>query len=117
MTARSCPGSCCEAFFLDVMPDELHTLVATDVDGPMLFGMLIPLWPDSRQGHWYTCANLDPDSKLCRVYDKRPRMCRDYPGEHVCSCGLAGPRSRDGAGTYTPGRGAALCFAQQLCDG
>lgn len=27
----------------------------------------------------FRCANFDPDTKLCRIWDDRPDVCRDYP--------------------------------------
>lgn len=28
---------------------------------------------------FYECKNLDPVTKMCRVYDDRPSACRDFP--------------------------------------
>lgn len=31
--------------------------------------------------HRYRCKHFDPKAKVCTIYDIRPAMCRDYPGE------------------------------------
>ena len=31
------------------------------------------------QPFYYRCANLDPETKACAVYDDRPFTCRGYP--------------------------------------
>jgi Fe-S-cluster containining protein len=34
--------------------------------------------------HHYTCAHHDGKTGLCRIYDTRPAMCRDYPYGVAC---------------------------------
>lgn len=43
--------------------------------------------------HQYTCKHYDKKTKLCTIYEIRPRMCRDYPNGHAClfpGCKLKG---------------------------
>jgi Fe-S-cluster containining protein len=30
-------------------------------------------------GKYYTCKNFDKETKNCKIYDLRPKMCRDFP--------------------------------------
>lgn len=32
-----------------------------------------------KNGNWYTCRNFDKETRNCKIYDSRPRMCRDFP--------------------------------------
>jgi Fe-S-cluster containining protein len=41
----------------------------------------------------YKCRHWDEETRLCKIYDRRPYMCRDYPGygeaaacEYGCDC-------------------------------
>jgi Fe-S-cluster containining protein len=71
----------------------------------MITGMVIPLtpkeanerlerfgsamrfrWADNR-GHLFTCRHWDEQTRLCRVYERRPEMCRGYPYERPCEHG------------------------------
>ncbi len=36
------------------------------------------------QPHWYRCKLFDQDTRLCTIYERRPRMCRDYPYGKPC---------------------------------
>lgn len=63
---------------LDKLPAELHELVAfydektTDIDR---MGEI---------GAFYTCKHFDAEAGNCRIYDRRPRMCRAFPNDGVC---------------------------------
>jgi Fe-S-cluster containining protein len=35
----------------------------------------------------YTCRHWDPSSKLCMAYEKRPRMCAEFPYDKSCEHG------------------------------
>ena len=69
VTCASCKASCCrlEVMILgdDDVPPEL-----TEVDR---WGGLIMARSDDG---W--CAALDRETMLCRIYEKRPTVCRDY---------------------------------------
>ena len=50
-------------------------------------GPVVELDPHDWQGGWfYTCRHFVPGSGDCGVYERRPRMCRQYP-----SNGKGGP--------------------------
>lgn len=35
----------------------------------------------------FACSNLDPDTNLCKIHDKRPGICRRYPQEELFTMG------------------------------
>lgn len=35
----------------------------------------------------FECSNLDPQTNLCKIHDKRPGICRRYPQEELFSMG------------------------------
>lgn len=37
----------------------------------------------------FACSNLDSETNLCKIHDKRPGICRRYPQEEVFSMGGA----------------------------
>lgn len=37
----------------------------------------------------FECSNLDPETNLCKIHDKRPGICRRYPQEELFSMGGA----------------------------
>lgn len=55
-------------------------------DADMVADMLVPLRDGDAVLH-FTCRHWDPASRLCTVYDRRPRMCRDYPHARMCDHG------------------------------
>jgi Fe-S-cluster containining protein len=108
----ACPGYCCAAFYWPRTAAwmkqyaEEHTY-----DGPQIRDMLIPLTPKQareryerfagestqafswkHRGHHFTCKNWDEATRLCKIYEDRPTMCRDYPYGQECQhgCGLVG---------------------------
>lgn len=109
----ACPGYCCAAFFwprtLAWMRKHSHTMR----DGEQIRDMLIPLTPKQakeryerfagrkvrrgvfawkHRGHHFTCKNWDEESRLCKVYETRPQMCKGYPYGKLCEhgCGFEG---------------------------
>ena len=101
-----CTGACCAAFYVQYTLQELRT--REDVlDGPFIADMVIPLSPkEARErarrfggardrtfpwklrGHYFACRHWDEESRLCTVYEQRPRMCSGYPYEGApCSMG------------------------------
>jgi Fe-S-cluster containining protein len=78
-------------------------------DGEKIADMLIPLTPKEareryerfsgktttayrwkNRGHHFTCRHWDEETRLCRIYEDRPQMCRDYPYGQECQhgCGV-----------------------------
>lgn len=54
----------------------------------MLADMLLPLGTeidgDGTTRFYFTCRHLDQGSGDCKIYELRPRMCRDYPYGKAC---------------------------------
>ena len=71
MQVPECTGLCCSSF----------TLGEPELSDPFIRDMLI----DLGDGH-YSCKHWDTETRLCRIYEQRPQMCRDYPepGSKVC---------------------------------
>lgn len=116
----TCTGKCCAVFNYPTPPDELRARWAkrptTDrrcYDDLLIASMLIELSPIDAlaraekfditppEGYtletWaentpamYTCRHWDEDTRLCGIYEDRPKMCRDYPYDnpcqHDCNC-------------------------------
>jgi Fe-S-cluster containining protein len=41
----------------------------------------------------YTCRRLDRSTGLCTIYERRPKMCREFPYERACGhCGFRAPQ-------------------------
>ena len=36
------------------------------------------------------CPMLDPETSACRIYDRRPRRCRDFPTGPTTGCAISG---------------------------
>lgn len=111
MTERTCPGHCCAAFHLPRTISEMRKNPNRIFDGEQIADMIIPLTPkEAREryerfagkptnafpwkwrGHHFTCKNWDEETRLCRIYEDRPMMCRDYPYGQECQhgCGYCG---------------------------
>ena len=91
-----CDGSCCERFYIGQSQEELAQLAIDypdDPDSQEIAKMVILLGPSDHQegkvgGFWYTCKNWDDQTRLCKIYESRPQMCRDYPYSSPCvNCG------------------------------
>ena len=71
------------------------------MDGRFILDMLVPLtrrqavararrlgfrlpWKIGRTHRYFTCRHWDESSRLCTVYDDRPRMCSSYPYGSTC---------------------------------
>lgn len=115
-----CPGYCCAAFSITKTLDEIEDLYRAGrlhADDEVIASMLIPLTAEqaterlrefgsptadlkrNEDRHWYTCIHWDEQTRLCSIYENRPRMCRDYPSykkDGLCDhgCGLKQACSR-----------------------
>lgn len=118
MPDRTCPGSCCAVFtYLDMDHPRFPTTMDADFISDMLIQLdlvsaaerLTELGPDvqpefldeSDLFDWegrlltdptrrlMTCRHWDIETRLCTVYEQRPRMCRDYPYGRTCDYGCA----------------------------
>jgi len=105
--ATTCPGQCCAVLQLSGTLDELREAAPIMLDGPSVLAMIEPIRRDdaikrslqhgadptaisqATPGRLFTCRHWDTETHLCRVYEQRPTMCRDYPyGEACAHCGL-----------------------------
>jgi Fe-S-cluster containining protein len=123
MPNGDCSGKCCAVFNFPVTPEQLLQR-SEGREGPypdedrFLADMLVKLTPEEAMerglrhevdpptgfdlrewsehtGPLYTCRHWDEETRLCTVYDQRPRMCRDYPYagrcQHDCECKFTQP--------------------------
>jgi Fe-S-cluster containining protein len=84
------------AFYLSTPHDRVDDLRTSMYDGEQIADMVIPLtvaeantrlerfgsdreYGRDSEGYVYTCRNLDERTRLCKIYEERPQMCRDYP--------------------------------------
>lgn len=81
-----CTGDCCRKFFLNASPQWFATRLAnlklekrSEPEVEQIAEMLILIESVSEEENYYTCKNHDPISGDCRIYETRPKMCRDYP--------------------------------------
>jgi Fe-S-cluster containining protein len=42
---------------------------------------------DPTKSHWFTCKNFDTVTRLCKIYETRPIMCRSYNESCRQACG------------------------------
>lgn len=100
----ACAAGC--AFCCILTGDDGGTITQTEAQ--RLFDALAPLkgQPDGRQWTAKGCPSLDPETRLCRVYDARPMICRSYMSSDVSAC------EKIAAGT--PAEGAGVLGAQTL---
>lgn len=99
---NKCTGLCCAAFFIyrtnqdqkDTIaelyasddPSNIYIakmlipLTETEVKERMLkFGGTVPEHVEMKQGQWFTCHHWDENTRLCKDYENRQNVCRDYP--------------------------------------
>lgn len=108
----ACPGYCCAAFYWPRTITEQRRRAAETYDGEQIADMLVRLTPKQareryekfsgkqsglhyswkHRGHYFTCKNWDEDTRLCKIYEDRPAMCRDFPYGTECphGCGFCG---------------------------
>lgn len=109
MKTNACTGKCCAVFNYSVgVPTLQRRADYGDDEAAFLVDMLIELSPDEAferatrhdikprsetvdlrewidKGPVYTCRHWDEETKLCGVYEDRPKMCRDFPYAEKCS--------------------------------
>lgn len=106
----ACTGKCCSVFNFPSTPEQLRE--RGDAESLFLADMFVPLTveeavergarfdvtppADMSLVEWaenavsYTCRHWDEETRLCGVYENRPKMCADYPYgrpcQHDCAC-------------------------------
>lgn len=78
----------------------------TEAEARTLHAALTPLagQPDGRNWHPRACPSLDPDTRMCRVYDARPTICRSYVSFSMSAC--------EQISQGTPAEGSGVISAQ-----
>lgn len=113
--SHQCGGQCCRGFYIgfDVRAYGLkyqeivnwrdydpvnNVLEPWMVEHVTIAEMLVPLMQEPDEMPLYTCRNLDTATGLCTIYERRPRMCSEYPaydypeGQRYCIfCGFEPP--------------------------
>lgn len=89
-----CPGHCCTEFVVfhsdgqkyhqswvkEWLEEAAEGKVKLLAETKKVLQMLIPLAnSEDNQYTTFTCQNFDTESRRCRIYAKRPTMCRRYP--------------------------------------
>lgn len=72
-------GKCCEVIAMNVPMKNYpaHFKPITEDEAFRLNPHLKEI--GLKDKHYYSCSELDPETKLCRIYEKRPAFCRKYP--------------------------------------
>lgn len=107
----TCSGACCAVFPYSISLAEIHRRADSgDEQHQIIADMVIPLAPGEAlrrmeefgvdfgaAGHdWtnekvieqrelFTCRHWNEETRLCGIYEDRPRMCADYPYQGKCS--------------------------------
>jgi len=92
-----CTGHCCQKIRLPFSPFDLALFQTGEIedranlqDIGCIADMLIvtgkdPNFAEGGQEFWeYSCRHFDAESKLCRIYEKRPMMCRNHGEKYPC---------------------------------
>jgi hypothetical protein len=66
----------------------------------------LPEGPDGRAWHPRACPSLDPETRMCRIYDARPMICRSYISKDATAC--------EAISTGIPADGAGVVGAQSI---
>ncbi len=101
MAEADCAMGCA---FCCILSDDGGTV--TEAEARQVHAALAPLagGPDGRNWHPRACVALDPETRLCRIYEARPLLCRTYLSHDVEAC----KQIADG----TPAAGAGVLGAQ-----
>jgi Fe-S-cluster containining protein len=106
--SERCTGHCCRHYSL---PHPLWYVREFGEDGEQIAAMSLPAYvvqpgepmPDGRPlsggdpAQIYRCANLNEATGDCRIYEERPRMCREYPYGRRCEMAdCSWPAAREG---------------------
>lgn len=93
-----CDGACCEKFLMTKVPSDLLKMaeelrglgsVSSRDEGPeeieFVADMMLPRGDNTKEG-WalFTCRYWDQKTRLCSIYEWRPRVCRDYGAATPC---------------------------------
>lgn len=77
-------GACCTHIYVKHMKGVVKTL-----DEFNKLKLLHPFYTyltvigEDETGLFFECCNLDKETKLCKIHNKRPGICRRYPQEEI----------------------------------
>ncbi len=92
---EQCRAMCCRGpLLLELKPSELPAF-KEDADG---LGLDLVVRRAADGGGWIRftdyrgemCPMLDPDTFECRIYDRRPSRCREFPEKPTPGCAISG---------------------------
>lgn len=101
----ACTGACCAAFYLPTSHAEYENgyLSKRILEGQQIQNMVLPIGADEAQerieqfggvpfptdnDYMYACRNWSHSDRRCKIYERRPKMCSDYPYGTACHhCG------------------------------
>lgn len=100
--SHPCGGACCRRFPLNRSPAQLGAryveltawrdsggeMEPWMLESMMICEMVISLADEGDETPTYTCKHFDDATGRCTAYDRRPKMCSEYPsyGEPGRSC-------------------------------
>lgn len=92
-----CGGHCCRGFFLPMSPIEIDFDLKRLALGKAnkwkeidKIGKIVIYKGFYNRGNRYDCRNLDLKTGLCKDYENRPTMCREYPYGKACEAKRCG---------------------------
>ena len=90
-----CHAMCCQGpLLLELTAEE----VTGFAEGAKSLGIRAVIGEGNDGGGWVKfsdhegekCPMLDPDTLACRIYEKRPRRCREFPEKLTPGCPISG---------------------------
>ena len=96
---NGCARVCCSGFEIDFSRKQLWEEAFKEdygrsclEDAKLLF-VLLEFQYETETGYHYTCRAYDEETGDCTIYEDRPQMCKDFPGNGGCEfpgCGFKG---------------------------
>lgn len=98
LASSTCGGWCCESFTLPWAPtpqalrdrlarEEASGSSADLADVRIIADMAVPLFTETKRDRtvwFFGCRHFDKTTRLCQIYETRPKMCRTYPNGGRC---------------------------------
>jgi len=105
----TCPARCCEQLALHPTIEMVERFALNgSAEANFVLEMLLERAdPAPDPEPYYACKHLDRATRLCTVYEIRPQMCRDYPGDVPCKWCTYDPKIEN-EGTFRDGIRPAL---------
>lgn len=87
-----CDGRCCSTFTMSTPLAQLESQPRHSEDGEYILSMIVPqtnaeaeaLGAKALDRPHFGCALWDPETRLCRRYEQRPKMCSRFPYGRPC---------------------------------